>query len=432
MNTRITIKLFSFFLTLMSITFVSKAQFLEASNNEPKTRNPIQVEYFNKNLLLYVTSDFTLISNDGGKNFNLLNGGLSSSSQFVNDSTIINLAGSILRITTNKGINWEKKYLISNNQDTNKLNLRDLNIFNDGHGFVTGFSTISKPQVFITEDFGLTWYEADTLKNNFSLINKRKFSYVTNYKLYSFEKVAFKLRDGYDSLIIKYINYGDSALEIDLNKHGIKEPISSYAFQSEDTAIFLTSKATSGKNQIIYLTTDGCKTFTKLNSHTAEFISIEYAQPSKLKKGFFIGSLQNGGTAYSYDFGQSWINNFDPYKLITLDFYDAETGIASEINDNNLNSKIFYFTELTNSINQANLINPISIYPNPATNTLNLNISEDFGYSIINLQGQVMQREEIKNASNSIDISKLETGVYIINLNTTTGNYYSKFIKIEN
>ena len=42
-----------------------------------------------------------------------------------------------------------------------------------------------------------------------------------------------------------------------------------------------------------------------------------------------------------------------------------------------------------------------------------------------------MQREEIKNASNSIDISKLPIGVFIINLTTETGNYYTKFIKTE-
>lgn len=426
MNTKYTNKLLFLLLILLCYSKIGSSQFIKSINNNPTLSNFTQVEYYNKDLLIYITDIITLISKDGGKSFDMLNRGLAYSSQFVNDSNIINAISYVLRTTKDQGENWNITYFYDTNGDTlKKYTFIDFCLFKNGKGFVTGFSTTLKPKMFLTNNFGTTWFEADTLKNNFSLLNKIEVIRTNNKKRYSFESIAYKLRGGSDSLIIKYLNYGDSALEIDLSKHGIIEPIRSYAFKSEDTAIFVTKSYLPDKKQIIYITTNGCNSFTKLNEYEIEFASMEYAKSTKLQKGFFIGNLKGGGTAYSFNNGETWIKNVDPTVLETLNFFDAETGLAKAGYD------IYFFGGLTNNIEEKINVNKINIFPNPATNTLNLNISEDFSYSITNLQGQVMQHEAIKNASNSIDISKLPTGVYIINLTTETGNYYSKFIKTE-
>ncbi|MCF6170074.1 MAG: T9SS type A sorting domain-containing protein [Bacteroidales bacterium] len=59
--------------------------------------------------------------------------------------------------------------------------------------------------------------------------------------------------------------------------------------------------------------------------------------------------------------------------------------------------------------------NPLSIYPNPATNTLNITAKDGQAIqevSIYNLTGQLVFRGEMKN--NSIDISQLQSGMYVV------------------
>jgi len=71
----------------------------------------------------------------------------------------------------------------------------------------------------------------------------------------------------------------------------------------------------------------------------------------------------------------------------------------------------------------------IEIFPNPVTDILNINLGNEQIQSvkILNLQGQIVQLGENEN----VDVSHLESGVYIISIITTEGNSFRKqFIKI--
>jgi hypothetical protein len=66
------------------------------------------------------------------------------------------------------------------------------------------------------------------------------------------------------------------------------------------------------------------------------------------------------------------------------------------------------------SINEANLDNAVSIYPNPAANILNITTSSlNFQVSVFDLTGQSVLRE---SNSSTIDISGLPTGLYMLKL----------------
>ncbi|MFA9214556.1 MAG: T9SS type A sorting domain-containing protein [Candidatus Methylacidiphilales bacterium] len=425
MNTKYTNKLLLLLLILLNYSKIGSAQFIKSINNNPTLSSTTIVEYYNKDLLLYITNINTLISKDGGKSFDVLNNRSPSSTQFVNDSTFINVVTYGLSTTTDQGKNWSNTYFYDTNGDTlKKYTFLDLCLFKNGKGFVTGFSTTLKPKMFLTNNFGTTWLEADTLKNNFSLLNNIKVIRTNNKKRYSFESISYKLRGGSDSLIIKYLNYGDSALEIDLSKHGIIEPIRSYAFKSEDTAIFITNSSLPSKKQIIYITTNGCNSFTKLNEYEIEFASIEYAKATKLQKGFFIGNLKGGGTTYSFNNGETWIKNVDPTVLETLNFFDAETGLAKAGYD------IYFFGGLTNNIEEKINVNKINIYPNPVNNILNFsNVKGNVNFTIFNIQGQLLLNGTSLN--NQIDVSSIPTGFYILNIESAQGKLVNKFIKSE-
>jgi hypothetical protein len=214
-------------------------------------------------------------------------------------------------------------------------------------------------------------------------------------------------------------------VEINLPHLGIKSIIRDIAFKDENNGMFLT------KDQELFITSDGCKTFTK-NSNLKDVLSsnIEYAQATKDRLGFYIAKLKSGGTIYSKDDGKTWYKNLDENLVYSLDFYDAETGIVTIGKDIDNNTNIFYFTGLSTSFNELKLTDKISIYPNPAINNLNIEgINGNFNYKIINLLGQVELNGSIKNIDNTIDISTLKPSTYLINLETESGSKMYKFIK---
>lgn len=80
------------------------------------------------------------------------------------------------------------------------------------------------------------------------------------------------------------------------------------------------------------------------------------------------------------------------------------------------------------AINDLNLTDNISIYPNPAKTELNLNVSQNDKneLSISNLLGQVLIKSQNQNR---IDISNLTNGIYILAITQGQNKYTKKFIK---
>ncbi len=73
----------------------------------------------------------------------------------------------------------------------------------------------------------------------------------------------------------------------------------------------------------------------------------------------------------------------------------------------------------------------ISLYPNPATDVINISVqgnSNDMNAEIYNVSGQVVYKAAVQNNS-SINISNLPDGMYYIKLNGETANGTQKFIK---
>jgi hypothetical protein len=76
-----------------------------------------------------------------------------------------------------------------------------------------------------------------------------------------------------------------------------------------------------------------------------------------------------------------------------------------------------------------NDINQINLYPNPATNVVNINSSKKFvTYKISNLLGQEIIKQSSFNSS-EINISSLSVGVYSLQLQDEQGVFYN--LKLE-
>lgn len=87
------------------------------------------------------------------------------------------------------------------------------------------------------------------------------------------------------------------------------------------------------------------------------------------------------------------------------------------------------FTSL-NPINQM----PISIYPLPAQDYLNINIplqwfTNPFNLTIKSIDGKVIQQQEITKPLTTLPVSHLKSGIYLISINNGSENIHLKWVK---
>ena len=71
----------------------------------------------------------------------------------------------------------------------------------------------------------------------------------------------------------------------------------------------------------------------------------------------------------------------------------------------------------------------VSIYPNPATNTITIENPEGAVIEITNIQGQVVKTLASTSSKTNIDVSTFPSGVYFVKVKTEIGIEVKKFIK---
>ena len=82
--------------------------------------------------------------------------------------------------------------------------------------------------------------------------------------------------------------------------------------------------------------------------------------------------------------------------------------------------------------NIGNEVNDIKLYPNPATNTLTIDAGKNTISSIIITDAtgrEVFRNDNVKAQNQSIPVSSLPAGIYIIKLGLGNGSYIAKFMK---
>jgi len=72
----------------------------------------------------------------------------------------------------------------------------------------------------------------------------------------------------------------------------------------------------------------------------------------------------------------------------------------------------------------------VSIYPNPAEQILNVQLSKTGKYSMLlyDVNGRVVKNEQISKVHSQIDVSDVNPGLYFLQLVNEHSNYTSKLI----
>jgi hypothetical protein len=68
------------------------------------------------------------------------------------------------------------------------------------------------------------------------------------------------------------------------------------------------------------------------------------------------------------------------------------------------------------------------VYPNPSTGTIRVSSVQEGTLKIMNVLGRIVTTKTIKAGINTIHCTDLETGVYLLNLETEQGVQQSKLI----
>jgi hypothetical protein len=170
--------------------------------------------------------------------------------------------------------------------------------------------------------------------------------------------------------------------------------------------------------------------------HVDVYIDASVDVTSKVFNLKFV--QQPGGAAKEYNFNAGSTPALVAGEWFSIDVAIDLAGMTSfkefGITANNLKNQVWYdnlyiYRDATASVDNNTLLG-FSMYPNPASNKLNISAKETIqNADIFNVIGKKVMSVEINETSKSIDISSLTSGIYLVkyNVNGTTGT--AKFIK---
>lgn len=76
-------------------------------------------------------------------------------------------------------------------------------------------------------------------------------------------------------------------------------------------------------------------------------------------------------------------------------------------------TQLYNYTPITVSIDEAEANSGIRVYPNPATDVLNFATQERLEYTLFDMSGKIVMTGDV-NPGQSLDISKLDEGIYVV------------------
>ncbi|MEA3494668.1 MAG: M4 family metallopeptidase [Bacteroidota bacterium] len=223
------------------------------------------------------------------------------------------------------------------------------------------------------------------------------------------------------------------------NNGGITYPIEIEGILS----IHKTTATDQGFNGYYYFFYDWVIETSECSSNRTKITAYINSSPPDADFNFSINdsrvsftNISSDAVNYIWDFNDGnydSINTSPVHIYTTTGDYDvkllAENGCGFDSTTKTIN--------ITSSIEDANIIDNLNIYPNPANNKLNISFetinSEDVSIQFINILGKTFITKKIKGKINNhkteIDISNLPKGIYFIKIKNKEGAIIKKIIK---
>jgi len=392
------------------------------TQNSGTTHNLLSV-YFTDSNTGYVVGDSGTIlkTSDGGTNWITLSAGASmdlNSVFFTSSSTgyIVGDSGTIKR-TTDGGTNWENIY----SGTSNILNSVHFPATDTGY-IVGGDDNYSQPELLKTIDGGLTWAIIATditlpmnLTTVFFITSNTGYA-AGHYFTMCSKEIVIKTEDGGTHWSIVY---DTSPCDFGTSFKSLFFTNGNYGYVAGHWE---------GSGQIIRTNDGGLSWSNKIFSYNHTLRSIHFPDNDT---GYAVGDL--GYILKTIDGGDNWINQDSEITtdLNSIFFINADKGYS--VGDM---GKILGTTNgggpPVEVDEKPQLSNSLKINPNPATEKFTIEtpeISHQSYLSIYDLSGHELLKQTISGPKTVIDISNMNTGLYIVKVIDKRGVRVGKIIK---
>ncbi|MFZ1686000.1 MAG: T9SS type A sorting domain-containing protein [Flavobacteriales bacterium] len=162
-------------------------------------------------------------------------------------------------------------------------------------------------------------------------------------------------------------------------------------------------------------------------------------------KGSFIGTTYTlrtyGGPVDSWDSGLKWDWLTSPNYGVRISYKNLNTTSAATVSVDYVKVKVYYTNNmlLMSQEKNAAVVEEVSeLYPDPATDELNLSVGSDMmdaDVSILNLNGQVVHEarvaELVADEPLRLPLTGLSNGIYLLRVTSGTRSFSKRFVKEE-
>jgi len=191
------------------------------------------------------------------------------------------------------------------------------------------------------------------------------------------------------------------------------------------------AKVTNGVNSVNAAANTYVHIVYKNNSATNNQIRFQFRSDGDNYVGFFGANSsinQSMGSFETLDIDLAsarpeWTGTAQDFQVALRN--TANAGNATDANGTLEIDRIVFDNNATLNIEQFNA-NEISIYPNPAKNVVNISANSEIKMvRVLDITGKLVLTENALS-NNSINVSNLKTGVYILNVTLANGNQSTK------
>ncbi len=263
-----------------------------------------------------------------------------------------------------------------------------------------------------TEDSNFKW-----IANTWQITDKTSFGYDTNGYLI--------LETNYTENAINHQLVVDTKNEYMNNANGIDTLMTAYTWNAS-TSLWVPNS----KTRIMLAANDKLSSIISYNWNTTtstwdNVFKAEYTFDSNGYNGTYIIYMWDSASSAWVGYSKSeYINNSNGIITVSTTYmWNKATSVW-----NKQSTAMYYYTPGTSSeipsISKENYL----IYPNPAVNSLYISgLNKLADVSIMDINGQMIYESQLQ--SNTVDVSSLRSGIYLISIKTMDGNSVSRFIK---
>jgi hypothetical protein len=160
----------------------------------------------------------------------------------------------------------------------------------------------------------------------------------------------------------------------------------------------------------LHIVVDGYGTL-KLPNHT-------YNNAMRAKLSLIEIDTLNGIPVTTQSVAYAWFDAYHASSILKMDSAVTSTAAHTDV--------VYLKSELLLGVRTDAPVNDLSLYPNPASSSFSIQMTEKGTLTLMDLSGKQMNEVALSVGKNIVSIDQLPAGLYLMQVNTPSGIQYSK------